>query len=208
MKKLITLTLFILIQHILYAQKKDILDSLAISYGLEHFKKIKNIQFTFNAKKESKTISRQWLWLPKQNIVVKDNKTSFKLYNSESNINEHQFINDLYWLSFPIQLIKDRNSIRYHVENISSYRKLIIQYINNKGNSPNDIYELYLDKNLTIAKWIYRKAGNLKPTLETTWESHRNYEGIKLSLVRNSDSISDNFKVWFENIQIEKQHTK
>lgn len=192
--------------------KKSFPEQIAEKYGISKFNKVKNIEFVFNVQKKETSVKRHWKWYPKTDsidFISKDTVIRFLKGKSDSKalvkLNK-QFINDCYWLLFPYYLSWDKNNYKYTVtKNVQSpiknvkATKLEITYINNDGFTPNDIYEFYL-LDTQIIEWVYRKGGSKKPTKITTWENLKNYNGVQLFTEHNTSE--KNFKVWFENINI------
>lgn len=185
-------------------------ENIAKSYGIENFSKIKKISYTFNVEKNGNEIHRRWTWFPKTDEVEYvdiDIKYPRDFIPEDLKATDHNFINDNYWLLFPFHLVWD-SDIKF--EEIAEKQpspirnemlnKLIVEYINNKGYTPNDIYELYYDDSYMIKEWIYRKGGSETNTRAATWENHKEHNGIIISEYHTG---KNNFRLWFSDIVIE-----
>ena len=190
-------------------------EKVASQYGLSNFKNIKTIEFSFNLKKKDNHIIRHWKWNPSTNQVALliDGKKNEFVHNhcilSKEIELDKKFTNDSYWLLFPYHLIWDKQNYEYVISqqvvspiSKDTSTKMTINYLNGDGYTPNDIYELFLDKNNEIKEWIYRKNGNVKPTKVTSWEEIIDVGGVKISTLHVGNT--GDFKVWFDHIQIEK----
>ena len=72
---------FIVINHCCKTDKKEvpdlavvestILQKIANAHGFEHWKKVNQIEFTFNVDRDSTHFERSWIWKPKSNDVTR-----------------------------------------------------------------------------------------------------------------------------------------
>ena len=186
---------------------------IAQEYGVDQFDSIKSIEFEFNVQIQDKTVNRNWKWFPPSNDVIYYEGTDSTEFVHSNTVSEEfigldkKFINDSYWLLFPLHLKWDKGNYSYSVvEGVESpinhvkSNKLIIQYINNGGYTPNDIYELFINENNRIVEWIYRKEGSKKPTKTVTWERTENIKGLKIATFHTDEA--EEFMLSFENIEI------
>jgi len=191
---------------------------IARTYGIEHFDEVLELKYTFNAKIGEKTISRSWVWVPKDNQVtyIEDDGTTKALTYNRENISDKsdsikevdsKFINDQYWLLFPFHLVWDEG-IRIEVEDeqmnlpIGSgiTTKVRVIYPDTGGYTPGDIYELFIDDNYMILEWIYRRGGSETPTRISTWQDNTQFGPITISL--NHLGPDENFRIWFTDIEV------
>lgn len=185
-------------------------DQIARAYGIDRFKKIKKISYTFNVKFGEKEIHRRWTWYPKtDDVVFVDLDIKYPRDNipEELKATDHSFINDNYWLLFPFHLVWDSDVKFEEVPGKQPspikkemLNKLIVEYINDKGYTPNDIYELYYDDDFMIREWVYRKGGSEENPRAATWESNNKYGGIMIS---ENHTGENNFRLWFSDIEVE-----
>jgi hypothetical protein len=117
------------------------------------------------------------------------------------------FVNDNYWLIFPLRLYWDQSATVVEDEapvNVpigsGKARRLVVTYPKTEGYTPGDVYELFIDNSGRISQWIYRKGGDPKPTRVTTWEDYRREGPLTLSLDHNSPDGS--FRVWFTDVAV------
>jgi len=185
---------------------------VAEAYGIENFDDINSIQYTWNVQQDSLRVGvRDWKWRPKDQEVFYDGPDSTLTFNYPTDSEElerfdHRFINDKYWLLFPFQLAWDTG---YDYEEIAdqpapisgeSTTKLIIQYNEADGYTPGDAYDLYLDSDLMIKEWVFRKGGG-PDGRAFAWEDVQDFNGIKISTSRTNDA-GKRF-IWFTNIEVD-----
>src|SRR5689334_11378200 len=104
----------------LWAQTRPpIVDQVAKKYGLDSFGQVEQLSYTWHLEAGELKISRSWIWEPKTDRVTYDgpDKTGkpLKLTYLRSQIGSQpaakeidpNFINDKYWLLFPMQLVWD-----------------------------------------------------------------------------------------------------
>jgi hypothetical protein len=189
------------------------------AYGVENFDEIEELRYTFNVQLGEKQISRSWSWQPAVDRVVfngtaaqggpltyERGKLPIEPMARRKQV-DAWFINDLYWLVFPFQLVWDPN---VNVEEVSGRHKMpigdgeaakvLVTYPPSGGYTPGDIYELFVDDEYRILQWIYRKGGAPEPTRSSTWEDHRRFGHITISLNRRGPDES--FRVWFTDVTV------
>ncbi|MDN3668389.1 hypothetical protein QWY93_03490 [Echinicola jeungdonensis] len=184
---------------------------VAKAYGYENFKNIKSIHYTWNVQIDSaRQIARTWTWnIPERVVHYTGQDTSMQYSLTEVNEGlekmDHSFINDKYWLMFPFQLAWDRG-YEYEVEKKSNApisgqpcTRLTIIYPQDKGYTPGDAYDLFIDDNNMIMEWVYRK-GNGSKGRAYTWEGVKQYGGIKLATEHKNEA--GEMKIWFSDIQV------
>jgi hypothetical protein len=189
--------------------KPETVEKIAKAYGIENFKNVRQISYTFNVEINGNEIHRRWTWYPKTDdveFVDLQIKYPRDFIPVELKDTDHNFINDNYWLLFPFHLVWDKD-IEFEetgekqlspVKN-EKLNRLIVKYVNNKGYTPNDIYELYYDDDYIIKEWVYRKRGSYTNKRAATWESNNNHNGI---IISENHLGKNNFRLWFTDIEI------
>jgi len=184
---------------------------IAKAQGIQNWKAISKISFTFNVDRNGNHFERSWIWKPKthdiQMISGKDtvsyNRSKLDTVTMKT---DAAFINDKYWLLAPFQLVWDKGmefSIKENqIAPISkdTLEKLSIVYPDQGGYTPGDAYDLFYDKNFKIREWTYRKGNTSEPSLTTTWEDYNNFDGINIALMHRNDA--GDFKLYFTNISV------
>jgi len=201
MKKLITFISIICIAYSckqktetkIVESKVSIAEKIANAHGFKNWKNVTEIQFTFNVNKDSSHFKRSWFWKPKQNLVVMKSKDKTIKYNraviDSTNIKADQgFINDKFWLLVPFQLVWDSGTtitepIKAETPiSKNKMNKITLSYSNNGGYTPGDAYDIYFDNNYLIREWVFRKGNQKEPSLVTTFENYKDFNGIKTAL--------------------------
>ncbi len=201
-------------------EKKEltVAEKIANVYGAKSFDKVNSIKFTFNVQKGEKQVHRSWYWEPKTSLVkflsYKKEKPFiyFRKQIAENPTDElkgidAKFINDQYWLLFPIHLVLDKN-VKVNLDKglyklpigEGETKRAIVEYSGGEGYTPNDRYELYIDDNYKIVQWIYRRNNSPTPTRLTKWEDYKNVGPLYLSL--NRPGKDESFRVWFTDVEV------
>ncbi len=81
-----------------------------------------------------------------------------------------------------------------------SSTKISVIYPDTGGYTPGDVYDLFLDDNYMITKWIYRRGGSDTPTRVSSWEDNTEFGPITISL--NRPGSDDSFRVWFTDVEV------
>lgn len=176
-----------------------LLTAICDNHQLMDIYTVKKLNFTFNVQLPDKIVKRKWEWHVKTN----------KIYlNGESHELSQKFINDVYWLLFPLKVYESKDDVAFSINKTSrhpitgeSCTELTVQYTDGEGFTPNDIYKLYVNDKDQITGWSYLKGGKEPAARVTTWEDYKEINGITLSLLRKSSS---DFKVWFTDVSLEK----
>jgi len=203
-----------------HADARNLASKIAKAYGIEHFDKIEAIRFTFHVAKQGTEVSRQWQWEPKTDTVVYVGQAPDGSYVERtyvrSELKEGQldikykidqwFINDQYWLLFPLHLVWDKD-IELADDGIQPLpippgeaRRLVVKYPSGVGYTPGDIYELYYGQDDLIKQWIYRKGGSQQPTLVATWEKYAKAGPLVFAL--DHKGADGKFRQWFSDVAV------
>lgn len=193
------------------AEKLTASQKIAQTYGIENWKNVNSISFTFNVKKDSSIFKRSWQWFPKTNRVVLKSKNDTLRYNrnqiDSTVVNaDKAFINDKFWLLAPFNLVWDSGtSISEPVTETAPIskkmlNKITVTYPKKGGYTPGDAYDFYYNNNYIIKEWIYRKANAKTPSMMTTWENNTYYNDILITL--SHKKTDDNWELFFTNVSI------
>ncbi|MCF6359129.1 MAG: hypothetical protein L3J29_00020 [Cyclobacteriaceae bacterium] len=193
-------------------EEASFIEKLAYAYGVDKFNKANTFRYIFNVKMGATEVARSWVWQPNSGevtLITKGDTTRFnhKSFADDQKKLDHTFINDKYWLLFPFQLIWDTGYTHSLVENVEApiskkvTTKLTIAYNSEDGYTPGDAYDFYIDDSFEIKEWSFRKGGQEEPSLTTTWQDYKMYDGVKIS----TNHVSDNgdFRLWFTEIKID-----
>lgn len=193
---------------------------VAAAYGIDGFSKIDTIRFAFNVKVDDRQIQRKWSWRPEDDSVLfagnlPDGSIAEYAYmrqdlgQSGTGISEkvdRWFINDQYWLLFPLHLLWD-SGLQLTLDNEQplpippgTARRLTATYPKGIGYTPGDSYELYLDENNMIQQWVYRRGAAAAPGRKATWENHVKAGPLVMSLEHNNED--GRIKIWFSDVAV------
>ncbi len=193
--------------------KKAISDQIAVANGMENFKKVGMLEFIFNVQRDSaKASNRHWQWFPKSNEVVFITDSGSTRFNRNDTATQElkklnaRFTNDEYWLLYPLHLGWDKGfellDSNAKVAPISgkTLRKVTAKYNDKDGFTPGDMYDVYVDENLRVHEWAYHDAGVAEPSLITTWEDYKDFNGLQIA--QEHKSKDGKLRIWFTGIQI------
>lgn len=200
-------------------QKSEMPDTLpfkvAKAYGIENFDKVNSIAYTWNVQRDSvNVLSRDWKWNIKDRTVYYSGPDTTYTYSLDADSlpkADGGFINDKYWLMFPFQLAWDTGYTFESFENVPSpisgenSTKLTILYNSGEptspgmGYTPGDAYDLYLNEDLLITEWVFRR-GNGVDGRPVTWDNVQDFGPIKFATDHSNDS-GQRF-IWFTNIEV------
>lgn len=188
-------------------------EKIAAKYGVENWKSVSEIRFTFNVDRGENHFERSFIWHPKTSEVVYMNSTDTVSYNRKATTldsiaiqADRAFVNDSYWLLAPFKLVWDEGTSFSEEKNViaplskDTLNKLTITYGNEGGYTPGDAYDLYYAEDFTIREWTFRKGNDEKPSMHTSWEEYKTVNNIELATM-HQDSTG-NFKLYFTNISV------
>lgn len=167
-------------------------EQIARTYGLDSFDQIEAIRYTFNV--PAANLSRSWEWEPKTDRVSYEGKDKegkpIKVTYLRSELNNQPdtvknevdpaFVNDNYWLLFPLHAYWDTNAtvtdqgMQQLPLGNGSARLVSVKYLSEGGYTPGDTWELYVGKDNRVEQMVYRRGGPRKPSVViATWESYK-----------------------------------
>lgn len=166
---------------------------IANVHGFENWKNVSEIKFTFKVDRD--TIigkGRSWTWNPKEDkvkMVAGDNSIEYLRSKMDSTHigADRGFINDKYWLLVPFQLVWDSSATISETKKAEApiskkeLNMITITYSNEGGYTPGDAYDIYFDESYLIKEWVFRQGNSKQPSLTTTFENYKDYNGIKIA---------------------------
>lgn len=190
-------------------------EMIAFAHGIEHWKHVEELHFTFNVDRGENHSERSWIWKPKTDEVtqIKDNDTILYNRNKLDSISlaiDPAFINDKFWLLAPFNLVWDTGTTFSQKDSITApiskktMQQLTITYGEEGGYTPGDAYDFYFENDFLIKEWIFRKSNDTIPSLTTTWEDYKDFGGIKIATVHQN--AEGTFKLYFTNIEVITSH--
>lgn len=209
---------------------------IAIRYGAEAFSDVKALHFKFNVRMKEMRVAREWTWFPQTDSVeyrgpdgkgltvtaAYSRKNAFSMGAENVSAIDKSFINDQYWLLFPLHLRWDtqtdlklapagatggkpghgkaKGMARGPGKSAEAYR-LTVTYPSAGGYTPGDAYDLYVDSTATIRRWMFRK-GNSGEGREAFWSEPVEIGGLYFSL--EHPGPDKNFKLWFTDVKVDR----
>lgn len=168
-------------------------EKIAYAHGFENWKNVEEVKFTFKVDRDTiKGKGRSWIWKPKEDSVkMVTGETTVAYVRSKMDSThigaDRGFINDKYWLLVPFQLVWDTSATiseaKITVAPISKeeLNMITITYSDEGGYTPGDAYDIYFDDTYSIREWVYRRGNTEEPSLTTTFENYKDYNGIKIA---------------------------
>ncbi len=197
------------------SSENEIGHQIAIANGIDNFKKVQMLEFTFNVQRDTAVpSSRHWQWFPKINEVVfitDSNTTRFKRTDTttqELKKLNARFTNDEYWLLYPYHLSWDKgfelldSGMKVSPISGKSLQKVTTKYNDKDGFTPGDMYDVYIDENKRVQEWAFHKGGAAEPSLITTWENYKDFNGLQLA--QEHKTKDGKFRLWFTGIQVKE----
>jgi hypothetical protein len=189
----------------------SLLEKIAHKSGFENWKKVNELQFTFNVDRDTTHFERTWVWRINKNEVTSISTMDTITYNRSKMDSVAQktnggFINDKYWLLAPYNLIWDAGNYNYehHEDEMAPLsnkpmHKLTIVYGSEGGYTPGDAYDFYFEDDYLIKEWVFRKGNQTEASLVTTWEDYVEKGGLTIAQMHKND---EGFKLYFTNIEV------
>jgi hypothetical protein len=190
---------------------------VAKAYGLDSFPLVGKMKYTFNVTFNGKTISRSWLWDVSGGRVTMQQPGGEPVSYARGGMPDTgvenvrkvdaQFINDQYWLLFPLHLAWDASAAitvagdRPVPIGAGTATRVTITFPSAGGYTPGDAFDLFVDKSNHVRQWAYRRGNAAVPTRTNLWEENRRLGPLLVSLDRpGADST---FRVWFTNVAVQ-----
>ena len=188
-----------------------IAEKIANAHGIRNWDNVSKIDFTFNVDRSENHFERSWQWEPKKNTITMISSKDTVRYNRmkmDSIImkTDGSFINDKYWLLAPFNLIWDEGTtISEPAKEIApiskeEMHKITLTYTGDGGYTPGDAYDFYYGDDFLIKEWIFRKGNAPEPSLVTTYEEYKDFNGIKIATAHTTED--KNFKLYFTNVNV------
>jgi hypothetical protein len=203
--------------------RAPILEKVAKMYGLDSFEQIEAIRYTWNADITGLfKASHQWEWEPKTNKVTfegtdKDGKpvkvTYTRFDSSQSDAVKNQiepsFVNDNYWLLFPLHAYWDKGAIvidqgRFNLPTGSGTAELVpVKYTGDGGYTPGDIWDLYVGKDNRVEYFVYNRGGAKMPTrVFATWTGYKKAGPLFISTEHRGTADGKPLHIWISDLSV------
>lgn len=116
------------------------------------------------------------------------------------------FINDKFWLLVPFQLVWDTSATISEAKKVKApiskeeLNVITITYSDEGGYTPSDAYDIYFHHTYLSKEWVFGKGNTEKPSLTTTFENYKVYNGIKI--VTDHKMVGTNWNLNFTDVNI------
>lgn len=186
-------------------------EMIAFAHGSERWSQVKEIRFTFNVDRDTTHLERSWIWKPKTNnisLIQNGDSLNYNRNKIDSTLlqADASFINDKFWLLAPFNLSWDQGTSFSKIDSSKApisqktMQQLTVTYEGEGGYTPGDAYDFFFGNDFMIKEWVYRKNNDSNPTLITTWEEYKDFNGIKIATMHQNPERT--FKLYFTNIEV------
>jgi hypothetical protein len=204
-------------------KRPAVVKQVADAYGLDSFRQIDAVRYTFNVEFPGVNLSRSWEWQPKTGQVSyegkdKDGKPVKVTYqrsqlSSQSDIIKNEidpgFINDNYWFVFPFHAywdssaeVQDKGQQPMPLGS-GSAQLISVKYPGEVGYTPGDTWDLYVGTDNRVEQFIYHRGGPKKPSLvTTTWEGYKKAGPLLVSTEHRGTADGGPFRLYFSDVAV------
>ena len=208
-----------------WAQKRPpIAERTAKEFGIDSFGQIEAIRYTFNVQFPGVNASRSWVWEPKTDRVsyegkdkdgkpVKATYVRSQLDSQPANVKdevEPAFLNDQYWLVFPFHVIWDGTpevtdkGVQKLPLGKGSADQLVEKYPPDAGcYTPGDTWELFIGADNRVREFVYRRGGEVKPSLVVaSWTGYKKAGPLLISTDHRGTADGKPLRVSFSDVSV------
>jgi hypothetical protein len=205
-------------------QRPPVAEQLAKTYGVDSWGQIEAIRYTFNIDLPAVKLHRTWTWEPKADRVsyegkdkdgkpVKVTYVRSQLSSQPANVKDeidHGFINDQYWLLFPLHVFWDTSAkvedkgVQKMPLGKGSARHIVVTYAPEVGGyTPGDTWELFVGPDKRIRELKYHRGGSVKPRVViVTWGDYKKAGPLLLSLDHRGTADGKPAHVFFSDVAV------
>jgi len=202
---------------------RDIRHKIADPYGVHQFNTVERISFTFNVKSGERGARRSWTWWPLEGRVRYEGGTwreeegPYEYMTADANgatdeeliAVDQRFINDSYWLLFPLHVewdvaatVTDEGMAPLPLGDGGEARKVVVAYPETGGYTPGDTYELYVGDDYRVLQWVFRPGDSPDESYPVTWEDEERFGAITIATNHLRPGQPD-YRLWFTDISVE-----
>ena len=197
-------------------------EQVAKTFGVDSFTQIDAIRYTWNGELPGINISRTWTWEPKKDQVsyegkdkdgkpVKATYVRSQLKSQPENVKEIDsgFINDNYWLLFPLHAYWDKSATvtdqgtKQLPLGGGSAELMSVKYPSDGGYTPGDTWDLYIGKDNRVEQMVYHRGGPKKPSLvSVTWEGYKKAGPLLISTEHNGNADGTKVHIFMTDVAV------
>ncbi|MCU1297838.1 MAG: hypothetical protein JWO91_2116 [Acidobacteriaceae bacterium] len=206
-------------------QRPPILEQIAKTYGLDSWDKIEAIRYTWNADIPGLfKAAHAWEWEPKTGKISYEGKDKagrpVKVSYMQSELNsqpdtvknevEPAFVNDNYWLLFPLHAywdtsatVTDKGMQKLPI-GAGSAELVSVKYPAEAGGyTPGDTWDLYVGKDHRVLQMVYHRGGPKKPSLVTaTWAGYKKAGPLLVSTEHRGTADGKPLHIFISNVAV------
>lgn len=195
-------------------------ERIARAYGLDGWAQVAELRYTFNVSRPGgNPVHRTWIWRPPSGAVTlatvaADGTPQSHTWtrgplplDDDAKKRDHAFINDQYWLLFPLHLSWDTGielstpAVRQgDLPAAPQAQDLLRVHFSSGGYTPGDTYDLVVGPGYLIQRWSFTPAGESTPKLVTTWEDHRRLGPLVIAMSHKDPETG--FHLWFSDVNL------
>lgn len=206
-------------------QRPPIAEQIAKAYGLDSFAQIEAIRYTWNIDIPGVfKLTHMWEWEPKTGKVLYEGKDKdgkpVKVNYMRSQLSsqpeavknevEPAFVNDNYWLIFPLHAYWDTSAnitdqgMKKLPMGGGSARLVSVKYPAEAGGyTPGDTWDLYVGKDNRVQQFVYHRGGPKKPSLVTaTWTGYKEAGPLLFSTEHRGNADGKPLHLWLSDISV------
>ena len=204
-------------------------EQIAKTYGLDEFGQVEAIKYTWNAQFPGVNVSRSWVWEPKTGQVSYEGKDQngkpVKATYLRSQINKQPenvkndidpaFVNDNYWLLFPLHAYWDTSAdvqdkgTQPLPQGSGSADLVSVKYPSDGGYTPGDTWDLYVGKDNRVEQFIYHRGGPKKPSVViATWEGYKKAGPLLISTDHNGTADGNTLRIFISDVAVKVTGSK
>ncbi len=201
-------------------------EQMTKTYGLDSFGQIEKIRYTFNLEVPGLKVARTWEWEPKTNQISYEGKDKdgnpVKITYQRSQLSSQSdtvkneidpaFVNDHYWLLFPLHVAWDRSATvtdegmhKLPLGNGSAER-VMVKYPSKGGYAPGDTWELYVGADHRVEEFIYHGGGEgtqQRPKLLiATWAGYKTAGPLLISTDHRGTADGKPLQITLSNVSV------
>ena len=201
-------------------------EQMTKTYGLDSFGQIEKIRYTFNLEVPGLKVARTWEWEPKTNQISYEGKDKdgnpVKITYQRSQLSSQSdtvkneidpaFVNDHYWLLFPLHVAWDRSATvtdegmhKLPLGNGSAER-VMVKYPSKGGYAPGDTWELYVGADHRVEEFIYHGGGEgtqQRPKiLIATWAGYKTAGPLLISTDHRGTADGKPLQITLSNVSV------
>jgi hypothetical protein len=225
---LLTVTVSILVFAVICRAQElpPVAEQMTKTYGLDSFGQIEKIRYTFNLEVPGLKVARTWEWEPKTNQISYEGKDKdgnpVKITYQRSQLSSQSdtvkneidpaFVNDQYWLLFPLHVAWDRSATvtdegmhKLPLGNGSAER-VMVKYPSKGGYAPGDTWELYVGADHRVEEFIYHGGGEgtqQRPKiLIATWAGYKTAGPLLISTDHRGTADGKPLQITLSNVSV------